>query len=271
MHEPRVHLQTGFAAAVLPISAATIATDASGLDAGEVQIPAGNTTIPGYRAMPAGGKTFPVVLLIQEIFGVHEHIKDVCRRFAKLGYMAIAPEMYARQGDVLGMSDIQQIIEKVVSKVPDAQVMSDLDATVAYAESTGRGDTSRLGITGFCWGGRAVWLYAAHSSKLKAGGAWYGQLIGLQNEYRTRTALDVAPELKAPVIGFYGGQDHGIPLDQVERMQRSLRDAGKESEILVYPDAGHGFFADYRPGYNESAAQDAWANLLEWFRKHGVA
>jgi carboxymethylenebutenolidase len=271
MHGPRIHLHTGFAAAVLPISAATIATDTGGLDAGEVQIPAGDTRIPGYRAMPASGKTFPVVLVIQEIFGVHEHIKDVCRRFAKLGYMAIAPEMYARQGDVSGMTDIQEIIEKVVSKVPDPQVMSDLDATVAYAESTGKGDTSRLGITGFCWGGRTVWLYAAHSSKLKAGGAWYGQLIGLQNEYRTRTALDVAPDLKAPVIGFYGGKDHGIPLDQVERMQRTLRDAGEESEIIVYPDAGHGFFADYRPGYDESAAQDAWANLLEWFRKHGVA
>jgi carboxymethylenebutenolidase len=271
MHGPRIHLRTGFAAAVLPVSASTIVTDTSGLDAGEVQIPAGDTAIPGYRAMPATGKTPPVVIVVQEIFGVHEHIKDVCRRFAKLGYMAIAPEMYARQGDVSGMSDIQEIIEKVVSKVPDAQVMSDLDATVAWAESTGNGDTARLGITGFCWGGRTVWLYAAHSAKLKAGGAWYGQFIGLQNEYRTRTALDVAPKLKAPVIGFYGGQDHGIPLEQVDRMQRALRDAGRDSEIIVYPDAGHGFFADYRPGYDESAAQDAWANLLEWFRKHGVA
>ena len=271
MHVPRLHLHPGFAAAVLPISASTITTDTNGLDAGEVPIPAGDVMIPGYRAMPAGGKTFPVVLVIQEIFGVHEHIKDVCRRFAKLGYMAIAPELYTRQGDVSGMNDIQEIVEKVVSKVPDAQVMADLDATVAWAGSTGKGDTARLGITGFCWGGRTVWLYAAHSSKLKAGGAWYGQLIGLQNEYRTRTALDVAPELKAPVIGFYGGQDHGIPLEQVERMRQALRDAGKNSEIVVYPKAGHGFLADYRESYVEAAARDAWTRLLEWFRKHGVA
>ena len=266
-----LHLHQGFAASILPVSAATITTDDSDLEAGEVQIDCGDIAIPAYRAMPRIGKTFPVVLVIQEIFGVHEHIKDVCRRFGKLGYMAIAPEMFARQGDTSQMTDIQEILEKVVSKVPDSQVMSDLDSTVRWAEETGRGDTSRLGITGFCWGGRTVWLYATHSSILKAGAAWYGQLIGLRNEFRTRVALDVAPELKAPVIGFYGGEDHGIPLDVVERMRAALREAGKDSEIIVYPQAGHGFFADYRPGYDESASHDAWARQLDWFRKHGVA
>lgn len=246
-------------------------TDSAGLDAGEIRIPVPDGELPGYRAMPSDGTSLPVVLVIQEIFGVNEHMKDVCRRLAKLGYMAIAPELFVRQGNVSKMHDHQEIISKVVSRVPDAQVMSDLDAVVSWAESTGSADVGRLGITGFCWGGRAVWLYAAHNPGLKAGAAWYGQIEGLKNEARTRTALEAASELKTAVIGLYGGRDQGIPLEQVQKMQEVLRSAGTGSHILVYPDAGHAFFADYRPSYREAEARDAWAQMLEWFRTRGVA
>ena len=245
--------------------------DTANLHASDVQIPTSDGTIPAYCARPEGDAKFPVILVIQEIFGVNAHMKDVCRRFAKLGYMAIAPEMYARQGDVSKMTDHQEIIAKVVSKVPDTQVNSDLDAAVAWAENEGHGDTGRLGIAGFCWGGRVVWLYAAHTDRLKAGAAFYGQIQGMVNEYRTRTALEVAGELKAPVIGFYGGKDQGIPVEQVQQMQQALHDAGKDSMIMVYPDAPHAFFADYRPSYREADAKDAWGHLLDWFKKHGVS
>jgi carboxymethylenebutenolidase len=264
-------LAAGFALAVHPITAATITTDTAGLVAGEVKIPTGDGgEMPGYRAMPDKGKSFPTVLVVQEIFGVHEHIKDLCRRFAKAGYLAIAPEMYARQGDVSKIQDVQEIINKVVSKVPDAQVMSDLDSTVAWAEKTGKGDTSRLAITGFCWGGRIVWLYAAHNSTLRAGAAWYGQILGQVNEFRTRTVLDVAGSLHAPVLGLYGGKDTGIPPDQVEKMRAALKAAKSPSEIIVYPEAPHGFNADYRPSYREADAKDAWKRMLDWFRKYGA-
>jgi carboxymethylenebutenolidase len=235
----------------------------SGMQSGDIDIPTSDGAIPGYRAMPDAGEPFPVVLIVQEIFGVNEHMRDVCRRFAKLGYMAIAPELFFRQGDVSKMQDHQEIFSKVVSKVPDEQVMSDLDAAVAWAASTGSADTSCLGIVGFCWGGRAVWLYAAHSGRLKAGGAFYGQLLG--------KAIDTAPELKAPVLGFYGGKDKSIPIEHVHQMQQALLQAGKDSSIMVYPDAGHAFFADYRASYREPDAKDAWGHLLEWFRTHGVA
>lgn len=261
-------LAAGFALAVQPITADTITTSAEGLVAGEVNIPSGDVSIPAYRAMPAAGKAFPVVLVVQEIFGVHEHIKDVCRRFGKLGYLAIAPEMYARQGDVSKLQNIQEIFQKVVSKVPDAQVMADLDAAVDWAAKSGKGDVARLGITGFCWGGRVVWLYAAHSAKLKAGVAWYGRLVGQASEMTPKHPVDVAASLKAPVLGLYGGQDQGIPQDTVEKMRAALKAAGKPSEIVVYPQAGHGFNADYRPGYNKEAAEDGWKRLQEWFRQN---
>lgn len=264
-------LPEGFARAVCPTSAGAISTPADGLIAGEIAIPAGGDEIPGYRAMPGKGKTFPVVLVVQEIFGVHEHLKDLCRRLAKQGYLAIAPDLYVRQGDVSQLTEIQEIRDKVVSKVPDSQVMSDLDAAADWAEKSGKGDLSRLAITGFCWGGRAVWLYAAHTSRVKAGAAWYGQLLHPTNELRTRTALEVAGSLKFPVIGLYGGQDAGIPLEQVEAMRAGLRAAGSPSEIVVYPDGQHGFNADYRPSYNEAAAKDAWRRMLDWFRKYGAA
>lgn len=264
-------LPEGFARAVCPISAGAISTPADGLTAGEIAIPTGDGEIPGYRAMPGKGKTFPVVLVVQEIFGVHEHIRDLCRRLAHAGYLAIAPELYARQGDVSKLEDIQQIRDKVVSKVPDAQVMSDLDSAAAWAGKTGNGDLSRLAITGFCWGGRAVWLYAAHSDRVKAGAAWYGQLVHPITELRTRTPLDAAGSLRFPVLGLYGGQDAGIPLEQVEAMRAALRAAGNSSEIVVYPDAHHGFNADYRPSYNPAAAKDAWDRMLDWFAGHGAA
>jgi len=265
-------LAAGFALAVQPVTAQTmITTDASGLTAGEVKIPTSGGDIPAYRAMPNSGGPFPVVLVVQEIFGVHEHIKDVCRRLAKLGYLAIAPEMYARQGDVSKMTDINEIISKVVSKVPDAQVMADLDATVAWAEKSGKGEVDKLGITGFCWGGRVVWLYAAHSPRLKAGVAWYGRLVGQASDLTPKYPVDIAATLKAPVLGLYGGADSGIPPETVEQMQKALQAAKSPSQIVLYPNTPHGFYADYRPSYRKDEAQNGWQRLQEWFKKYGVA
>ena len=262
-------LATGFALAVRPISAETISTSSEGLLAGEVKIPTPDGEIPAYRAQPSSGGPFPVVLVVQEIFGVHEHIKDVCRRFAKLGYLAIAPELYARQGDVSKITDFKEIISKVVSKVPDQQVLQDLDATAAWAGTSG-GDLQKLAITGFCWGGRIVWLYAAHSPNLKAGVAWYGRLDSPKDDLHPANPVDLVAELKAPVLGLYGGADSGIPNEHVAAMQEKLKAAGKSSELTLYPDTPHAFFADYRPSYREAEAKDGWAKLLAWFKKHGV-
>lgn len=261
---------TGFALAVQPISAETITTAADGLEAGLIEIPVASETIPGYRAQPAGKGPFPVVLVVQEIFGVHEHIKDVCRRLAKVGYLAVAPELYFRQGDVSNIADFREILTKVVSKVPDAQVMADLDATVAWAKASGAGDVNKLGITGFCWGGRIVWLYATHNPNLKAGVAWYGRLTNPKDDLHPNHPVDIADQLKAPVLGFYGGADEGIPLSNVETMKAAIAKANKPSEIKVYPEAPHGFYADYRPTYRKEAADDGWKRLLDWFQKNGV-
>jgi len=263
-------LAMGFALAVRPIWAETIVTDAAGLTAGEIRIPVPGGDIPAYRAMPSEGRSFPVVLIVQEIFGVHEHIKDVCRRFAKLGYMAVAPELYARQGDVSKLSDIDEI-RKVVSKVPDAQVLADLDAAVAWAKATQQGDVEKLGITGFCWGGRIVWLYAAYSAQLKAGVAWYGRLVGKASDLQPKYPIDVAASLKAPVLGLYGGNDQGIPLETIEQMRTALEAANSSSNIIVYPDTPHAFYADYRASYRKGAAEDGWKRLQAWFKQHGVA
>ena len=264
-------LAVGFAAATLPVRADTvITTSAEGLTAGEVKIGVPDGEIPAYRAMPATGGPFPVVLVVQEIFGVHEHIKDVCRRFAQQGYCAIAPEMYARQGDVSQLTDYREIFAQVVSKVPDAQVMSDLDAAVAWAAKEGVGDAARVAVTGFCWGGRITWLYAAHSPTLKAGVAWYGRLVGEANELQPKYPLDVAADLRAPVLGLYGEKDQGIPLEDVEKMRTALAAAKQPSEIVVFAAAPHGFHADYRPSYRAAEAKDAWAQCLAWFRRHGV-
>jgi carboxymethylenebutenolidase len=263
-------IAAGFAMAVQPVCAQTmIVTDTDGLTAGDVQIPTKEGNIPAYRAMPAKGKNFPVVLVVQEIFGVHEHIKDVARRFAKNGYLAVAPSLYHRQGDVSQLKDNKEIFAKVVSKVPDAQVMSDLDATVAWAGSNG-GNVDKLGITGFCWGGRITWLYVAHNPKVDAGVAWYGRLVGDKTELTPLHPLDVVDRINAPVLGLYGGADAGIPNDTVERMNAALKQAGKPSTIHLYPDMPHAFHADYRPTYRKEAADDGWKRALDWFRKHGV-
>jgi carboxymethylenebutenolidase len=263
-------LATGFAAAVQPVQAQTqITTDAKGLTAGEVKVTTKDGTMPAYRAMPEGGKNLPTVLVVQEIFGVHEHIKDLCRRFAKAGYFAIAPELYARQGDVSKLTSMDDI-RPIVSKVPDAQVMADLDAAAAWAAQNG-GDPAKLAITGFCWGGRIVWLYAAHSAKVKAGVAWYGGLVRPGNELQPKNPIDLVKDLKAPVLGLYGGADAGIPQDTVEQMRAALKAAGNPSEIIVYPDTPHGFNADYRPSYRKEAADDGWKRLMAWFKKNGVA
>ena len=263
-------LAAGFALAVLPVSAETITTDASGLTVGEVKIPVEGGSIPGYRAMPNAGGPFPTILVVQEVFGVHEHIKDICRRLAKVGYFAVAPALYAREGDVVGMSDIKQIIQ-VVAKVPERQVASDLDATAAWAKSTGRADTSKLGIVGFCWGGRQVWLYAAHNPKLKAGVSWYGVLQRTKNDMAPDNPIDLVQRINAPILGLYGGADPGIPVAQIDAMQTALKAAGKPSEIIIYPDTPHGFNADYRPSYRPRQARDGWKRMLGWFKQHGVA
>lgn len=263
-------LAAGFALAVMPVSADTITTDSTGLLAGEVKIPVAAGEIPAYRAMPATGGPFPTVLVVHEIFGVHEHIKDICRRLAKLGYFAVASLLYSREGDVSSLSDVQAIMQ-VVAKVPDGQVASDLDATVAWAKSTGKANTTKLGITGFCWGGRQVWLYSAHKQNVKAGVAWYGPLQIPTSDLRPKNPIDLASQINAPVLGLYGGADQGISVAQIEQMRAALKAAGKKSEIVIYPDTPHGFNADYRPSYRPEAAKDGWKRMQAWFQQNGVA
>jgi carboxymethylenebutenolidase len=262
-------LSTGFAMAARPIGAKTLTTDTNGLLAGAVQIPVKGGEIPAYRAQPASGNNFPIILVIQEIFGVHEHIQDVVRRLAKLGYLAIAPELFVRQGDVLKLSSIEEI-RAVVAKVPDAQVLADLDATLAWAASSSQGNIDQVGITGFCWGGRITWLYAAHNPKVKAGVAWYGRLVGASTTLTPKHPVDIAPTLSVPVLGLYGGQDTGIPLESVEKARVILKSGRSKSEIVVYPEAPHAFFADYRPSYRETDAKDGWERLQKWFKSQGL-
>jgi len=269
----RTAVGTGFAAAVLPVMAQTVVqTDSNGLVAGEVGIPVGDFKLPAYRAAPAGQANAPVVLVVSEIFGVHEHIADVARRFAKAGYFAIAPEFFVRQGDAKAYTDIPRLIAEVVSKAPDAQVMADLDATLAWAKGQGA-DTGRTAVTGFCWGGRITWLYAAHNPAVKAGVAWYGRLVGAPSALTPAHPVDLAGKLNAPVLGLYGGQDTGIPLDTVDKMKAALAAgsaAAKRSEFVVYSDAPHAFHADYRPSYRKQAAEDGWKRCLAWFKAQGV-
>ena len=272
----RLALQTaiglGYAAAATPLMAQTaIATPADGLTAGEISFTVGGFKVPAYRAAPAGKTGLPVVLVIQEIFGVHEYIADTCRRFAKAGYLAIAPDLYARQGDASKYTEAAKLMAEIVSKVPDAQVMADLDGAVAWATANG-GDAARIGITGFCWGGRITWLYAAHGP-VKAGVAWYGRLVGQGSDLTPKHPVDIAPILKAPVLGLYGEKDTGIPLDTIDKMKAALAGgtaAAKASEFVVYPDAPHAFHADYRPSYRKEAADDGWKRALAWFKANGV-
>ena len=266
-------LGAGFALAVQPVMAQTaISTPADGLAAGEIRVPAEGGEMVAYRAQPAGGASLPVILVVQEIFGVHEHIRDICRRLARLGYLAIAPELYARQGDPRQYTSIPDLMTNIVAKVPDTQVMADLDACAAWAAKNG-GDPARLGITGFCWGGRIVWLYSAHNPQLKAGVAWYGRLVSAATPATPKHPLDLAGALQAPVLGLYGGADQGIPLDTIEKMRDALAKgpaAARESEIRVYDGMPHAFNADYRPSYRKEAAEDGWQRMLAWFKRHGL-
>ena len=271
-------LGAGYAAAVLPALAQTaIKTPADGLTVGEVTIDVAGFKMPAYRAQPAGKTGLPVVLVLSEIFGVHEYIADTARRFAKAGYLAIAPELFVRQGDAQSYGEMAKLMSEVIAKVPDAQVLGDLDATVAWAGAHG-GDTSKLGVTGFCWGGRQTWLYAAHNPRVKAGVAWYGRLVGQPSELMPKNPVDVAGQLKGPVLGLYGADDTGIPLDTVDKMKAALaaaasqgNAAAKASQFVVYPDAPHAFHADYRPSYRKEPAEDGWKRALAWLRQHGVA
>jgi carboxymethylenebutenolidase len=267
-------LGVGYAAAATPLMAQTaIKTPSDGLTVGEVMIDVNGFKMPAYRAAPAGKTGLPVVLVLSEIFGVHEYIADTARRFARAGYLAIAPELFVRQGDPQSYGEMAKLIAEVISKVPDPQVMADLDATVKWAGANG-GDVSKLGVTGFCWGGRQVWLYSAHNPAVKAGVAWYGRLVGQQNELTPKNPVDVAGQLHGPVLGLYGGADTGIPLDTVDKMKTALAAgsaAAKSSTFVVYPDAPHAFHADYRPSFRKEPAEDGWKRALAWFKQHGVA
>ena len=271
-------LGVGYAAATLPVMAQTaIKTSAEGLTVGEVTIDVAGFKMPAYRAQPAGKTGLPVVLVLSEIFGVHEYIADTAKRFAHAGYLAIAPELFVRQGDAQSYGEMGKLMSEVIAKVPDAQVLGDLDATVAWAAANG-GHTDKLGVTGFCWGGRQTWLYAEHNPKVKAGVAWYGRLVGDSTPLAPKSPLDQVAQLKAPVLGLYGGADTGIPLDTVEKMKAALAEAGakgnaaaKASHFVIYPDAPHAFHADYRPSYRKEAAEDGWKRALAWFKQHGVA
>lgn len=258
----------GFALAVQPVAVATILTPPDGLQVGPIEIPAGDRSIPGYHARPEGKGSWPVILVVQEIFGVHEHIRDVCRRFARSGYLAVAPDLYVRQGDVSRLPAIADIMP-IVAAVPDQQVMSDLDAAADWAQA--HGGNGHLAVTGFCWGGRITWLYAAHNPAVGAAVAWYGRVRGQATSLQPRHPIDVVAELKAPVLGLYGGRDEGIPLADLELMRSALKAAGKAAEIHVYPEAPHGFHADYRPSYREAEARDGWTRCLRWLAMHGVA
>ncbi|TDQ44035.1 dienelactone hydrolase family protein [Tepidicella xavieri] len=267
-------LGVGYAAAALPVMAQTaIRTPADGLTVGEVKITVAGHSVPVYRAAPAGQTGLPIVLVISEIFGVHEYIADTARRFARAGYMALAPELFDRQGDPQSYGEIARLIAEVVSKVPDAQVAADLDACIDWAAAHG-GDAGKVGVTGFCWGGRQTWLYTAHQPRVKAGVAWYGRLVGQSNPLQPKHPVDIAGQLHAPVLGLYGGADEGIPLSTVEQMKAALAQgnaASRASEFVIYPDAPHAFHADYRPTYRKEAAEDAWKRCLAWFQRHGVA
>ena len=264
-------LGTGFAAAVLPVCAQSVVkTDTTGLTAGEVTVMVNGQAVPVYRAQPEGKTNLPVILVISEIFGVHEHIADVARRFAKLGYLALAPNLFVRQGDPGAYKTIAELQKEVISKVPDVQVMSDLDAVVAWGKANG-GNTAKLGITGFCWGGRITWMYSAHNPKVKAGVAWYGRLVGNSTPLTPTHPVDIAAKLKTPILGLYGAQDGGIPVTTVVEMKDALAKGSSKSEFIVFKNSGHAFHADYRPSYVEADAKEGWTQCIAWFKTHGVA
>ena len=263
-------LASGFALAASPVMAQAIKTDTKGIVAGEVSIPVADGKIPGYRAMPAKGSNFPAIVVVQEIFGLHEHIQDICRRLAKLGYYAISAELFARQGDASKMPDFQTIIQKIISILPDAEVMSDIDATVAFAKASKHANTDRLGLVGFCWGGRTTWLYSAHNPKVKAAVSYYGLIDGMKSDIKPADPIDIGATLKVPVLGLYAALDTYITQDKVSAMEKAVQKSGSGSQIVVFPEVDHGFNADYRPTYNAVTAAYGWNLTLDWFKKHGV-
>lgn len=268
----KLALGVGYAASAAPIMAQTaIKTSSEGLKSGEISFDVGGFKVPAFFAAPAGKGNLPVVLVVHEIFGVHEYIADVCRRFARAGYLAIAPELFARQGDPSKYGEMAKLMSEVVSKVGDAQVMADLDGAVKWAGANG-GDAARVGITGFCWGGRITWLYAAHAP-VKAGVAWYGRLVGASTELTPRNPVDVAAGMRGPVLGLYGEKDGGIPLDTLDKMKTALAAGGapaQASQFVVYPEAPHAFHADYRPSFRQGPAEDGWKRCLAWFSANGL-
>lgn len=266
----KTSLTTGFCAFIEPVFAQVVTTPTDGLTAGEVKVPSSGVDLPAYRAMPATGGPFPTVLVVNEIFGVHEHIKDICRRLAKLGYFAVATDFFARNGDASKETDRDKLMNDIVGKTSDAQVAGDVDATLAFAKASGKADLGRTGIIGFCWGGRQVWLNAARHSEFKAAVAWYGPLAGPTGPMKPTNPVDIAAQVKMPVLGLYGGQDTGITADQVAAMRKALADAKAPSEIVVYPNSPHAFYADYRPSYRKEDAMDSWAKATAWLKSHGV-
>ena len=268
----KVALGVGYTAAATPIMAQTaIKTSSEGLKTGEATYEVDGFKVPAYFAAPTGQTNLPVVLVVQEIFGVHEYIADICRRFAKAGYLAIAPELYARQGDPAKYAETAKLMAEVVSKVPDAQVMADLDGAVKWAGAHG-GDLAKVAITGFCWGGRITWLYAAQGP-VKAAVAWYGRLVGANTDLTPKNPIDLAAVMRAPVLGLYGEKDGGIPLDTIDKMKAALATgtaASKAAQFVVYPEAPHAFHADYRPSFRQGPAEDGWRRCLAWFKAHGV-
>lgn len=267
----------GFALSVAPtgaLLAQTIVTPPTGLRTGDVLIRTDDgRSMPAYFAAPANASGAPTILVVKEIFGLHEHIRDVCRRLAQAGCHAVAPDLFFRVGDAREYPTAAQILSDIVPKIVDAQVMADLDATAAYANTNG-GDARALGITGFCWGGRIVWLYAGHNPRLKSGVAWYGRLTGPTNPATPFHPYEASRTLQAPVLGLYGGADTGIPTSTVDEMRTRLAAgpaAARASEFVVYPDAPHAFHADYRPSFRKDAAEDGWRRALAWFRRHGPA
>ncbi len=263
---------TGFALAAGPVAAQTaIKTPATGLNVGDVQIPVSGGNMPAYFAAPKKAGKFPVVIVIPEIFGLHEYQKDLCRRLAKAGYYGISADPFFRLGDLSKIADIKKVLGLSFS-VTDAQRLADLDSLVAWVEDQPKANSRKLGITGMCMGGRTTWMYTAHSKKIKAAVAWYGHLNPTPPAM-AQTPIDIADQLNAPVLGLYGGADQGIPLQLVERMNAALLAFGKDkqSTIHVYDGVGHAFHSDYRPTYRKEAAEDGWKRMLAWFRKHGVA
>ena len=263
-------LISGFTLAIQRVEAQTITTDAGGLVTGEVKIPTSEGELPAYYAHPASGSSFPIVIVNEEIFGVHEHIKDLCRRLAKAGYLAVATEYYARIGDLSKMTDVPTIIKDVISKAPDARYLADAEATIDWAGKN-KGNVGKVAVTGFCRGGRQTWLMAENNARVKAAVAWYGPVLGATSDIQPRTVTDGADQLKCPLLGLYGAADTGIKVEDVQAAAAKAKAAGKTVEIVVYPDTPHGFNADYRPSYRKDAAEDGWKRMLAWFKQNGVA